>query len=59
MDVAQLVERRDVTPEVAGSSPVIHPMRVHVLGGESASNSDCGGFDPHDPCNFSGLWLNG
>ncbi len=26
--VAQLVERRIVSPKVAGSSPVVHPMRV-------------------------------
>lgn len=37
VDVAQLVERRIVVPDVAGSSPVFHPIRLLSGGGRCRS----------------------
>ncbi len=43
MGVAQLVERWLVEPDVAGSSPVVHPS--NVMSGPHTSEFDTGGYD--------------
>ena len=45
VDVAQLVERRDVAPEVAGSSPVIHPSVPMSQGRRAGLQNLLAGFD--------------
>ena len=38
--VAQWLERRVVAPEVGGSSPLTHPIRLHILERNLSSEQD-------------------
>lgn len=46
VDVAQSAERGLVEPEVAGSSPVVHPKLPPSLGGAVVSKTVVGGSSP-------------